>query len=230
MNSRVSILKNSERLAVDPGKIRWLKRLINRGEGQHLEFKTKTNSPDKIVHEFIAFANSEGGMLLVGVSDEGRISGLRYPEEDQMLIMNALKKYCWPHIKIKSSIVKVNEKKWVIIFDVFESHKKPIRFKISKTKRVAFIRYRDKTLQASREAEGILRLKFGNQASTFQYGETENRILKTLDLKRQASFQELKLLTGIDESILSSRLIVLAASNVIDWKPLDRSDLFTARG
>ena len=226
MTRLVSISKNSERLVVDPEKIHWLKRFVNQGEGQQIEFKAKTNFPDKIVHELIAFANANGGTLLIGISDDRKISGVKYPEEDEMLIKNALHKHCWPRINVKSSIIKVSEKKWVVVFDVRESKRKPVRFKLSRTKQIAYIRYQDKTLQASREAEGILRLRFGKQAVSFGYGDVENRILKVLDGKRQANFNELKTLTGIGDTILSSKLINLAAANVIGWKPLDSTDIF----
>lgn len=226
MNGRVSISKNSERLTVDPEQIRSLTRLIGQGEGQQLEFKAKTNFPDKIIHELIAFANTQGGTLLIGVGDDGKLLGVKYPEEDQMLVVKAIKKYCWPPIKINSSIIKISEKKWVVVFKVFESSKKPVRFKVSRTNRVAYIRHNDKTLQASRETEGILKLRFSRHAESFNYGEVENIILKTLDSKRQATLNELRVLTGIEESILSGRLIRLAAANVIGWKPSHQSDIF----
>ena len=48
-----------------------LKQLVRRGEGQYLEFKKKADHPDKIVREMVAFANSGGGELLLGVDDHG---------------------------------------------------------------------------------------------------------------------------------------------------------------
>ena len=222
--------KISERLEVDPEKIKWLTRLIRQGEGSHLEFKAKTSFPDKIVKEMIAFANSGGGTLLIGISDDGKISGVKYPEEDSMLMLKALHKYCWPRIKTKSSMIKVSGKKWVVVFDVSESKSKPIRFKESRSKQLTYIRYRDKTLQASREAEGILRLKYSQKAVSFSYGDVENKLLKVIDEKGQASFAELKRLMGINELTLSGKLIQLAAANIIGWKPMDEFDLFLSVG
>jgi len=143
-----------------------------------------------------------------------------------MLIRKAIQKHCRPGIKVKSSIIKVSGKKWVVVFEVWPSKRKPVRFKGSGTRQVVYIRYQDKTLQASREAEGILQLKFGNNAVSFSYGDMENKILKALDGRRQASLEELKMLTGIVEPMLSHKLIHLAAANVIGWKPLDRADIF----
>lgn len=51
-----------------------LKQLIQTGEGYHLEFK---ESLDKsLIEEVCAFANSSGGKVLLGVSDDGEIKGI----------------------------------------------------------------------------------------------------------------------------------------------------------
>ena len=55
--------------------LRNLKHLVRHGEGQRLEFKMKVKFPEKIVKELVAFANSDGGHLFIGVSDDGKIEG-----------------------------------------------------------------------------------------------------------------------------------------------------------
>lgn len=117
----------------------------------------------------------------------------------------------------------------MVVFDVPESKRKPIKFKESRSKQVTYIRYQDKTLQASREAIDILRLKYGPKAVTFTYGEIENKILKILHDKKQATLPELKIWTNISESILSTKLVHLAAANVIGWKPQEPNDLFLSK-
>ena len=62
-----------------------LQRLVRKGEGQFLEFKRKANHPEKIVKELVSFANSGGGTLLLGVSDDGKLNGVRNPHEDLSL-------------------------------------------------------------------------------------------------------------------------------------------------
>ena len=54
--------------------LRNLKHLVRHGEGQRLEFKMKVKFPEKIVKELVAFANSDGGHLFIGVSDMLKIS------------------------------------------------------------------------------------------------------------------------------------------------------------
>lgn len=60
-----------------------LRRLVARGEGQTIEFKRRVPSPDRLAKEVIAFANSSGGQLLLGVTDDGRIVGVKDSEEEE---------------------------------------------------------------------------------------------------------------------------------------------------
>lgn len=48
-------------------------KLIKKGESQTLEFKSSLPDVDKILHELCGFANTDGGILLVGVNDSGRV-------------------------------------------------------------------------------------------------------------------------------------------------------------
>jgi ATP-dependent DNA helicase RecG len=49
---------------------------IERGEDSHLQFKETVTNPDQLASEMAAFANSKGGCILIGVSDQGVITGL----------------------------------------------------------------------------------------------------------------------------------------------------------
>lgn len=53
-----------------------LRQLIARGEGKALEFKPAVPSPQHLAREIAAFANSEGGAILLGVREDGTISGV----------------------------------------------------------------------------------------------------------------------------------------------------------
>lgn len=57
-----------------------LKSLIAAGESLTVEFKGEERTPlsDRAIYEqAVCFANSEGGILLIGVEDCGRISGAK---------------------------------------------------------------------------------------------------------------------------------------------------------
>lgn len=50
-------------------------KLIKKGESQTLEFKSSLSGVDKILHELCGFANTDGGISVVGVSDRGKLLG-----------------------------------------------------------------------------------------------------------------------------------------------------------
>src|SRR5688572_17090940 len=91
VNSRI-MTRPQEAFTFQARQVRDLKTLVSRGESSSLEFKRKASYPDKVVREMIAFANAQGGTLLLGISDDGEIAGLKHPEDDAYVIQQALRK------------------------------------------------------------------------------------------------------------------------------------------
>ena len=52
--------------------------VILTGENSAVEFKRDEVRPEQLAKELVAFGNFEGGQVLLGVEDDGTISGLRY--------------------------------------------------------------------------------------------------------------------------------------------------------
>lgn len=53
-----------------------LERLIRQGESQEVEFKSSTPAPQDIARHIAAFANTNGGALVLGVREPGEIVGV----------------------------------------------------------------------------------------------------------------------------------------------------------
>ena len=53
---------------------------IQNGEDSKTQFKENIHHVNQLAQEFVAFSNSEGGMLLIGVKNNGEISGLGFEE------------------------------------------------------------------------------------------------------------------------------------------------------
>ncbi|MCS6789639.1 MAG: ATP-binding protein [Bacteroidia bacterium] len=68
---------------------------IAAGEGTQLDFKQRIDSARKIARTLSAFANTEGGSLLIGVKDNGRICGID-PEQEYYMIELAASRYMRP--------------------------------------------------------------------------------------------------------------------------------------
>ena len=68
-----------------------IEELLQQEEGKTLEFKENSKSLDRIVHTIIAFANTAGGKILIGVKDKTKeIIGLQDPVEEEMRLANAI--------------------------------------------------------------------------------------------------------------------------------------------
>lgn len=69
-----------------------LELLIQQGEGYNLEFKLALPSKaSDLAEEVCAFANAAGGMLLIGVDDKGKISGVTMDNVTRSRLQNILK-------------------------------------------------------------------------------------------------------------------------------------------
>ncbi|MFK5856360.1 MAG: ATP-binding protein [Bacteroidota bacterium] len=74
---------------------------MEEGEGLHLDFKFEVSDASKIARSLVSFANTLGGKLLIGVNDDGTISGIRSAEELFMIEKAALE-YCKPPVNFVS--------------------------------------------------------------------------------------------------------------------------------
>ena len=57
-------------------QIEQIKQLIEQGENSAVEFKSSEVRPESLAREIVAFANSSGGTILIGVEDSGKITGV----------------------------------------------------------------------------------------------------------------------------------------------------------
>lgn len=75
--------------------------LIKQGEGLTIDFKDSLilRNPLKLAKTMVAFANAKGGMILIGVTNKGKIEGMTAKSEDQDYIMNVASDRCDPPIR-----------------------------------------------------------------------------------------------------------------------------------
>ncbi|MFO1423606.1 MAG: putative DNA binding domain-containing protein [Candidatus Competibacteraceae bacterium] len=83
--------------------------LIRQSENSSAEFKSANAHPDSLAMELVAFANTQGGILLIGVEDDGSISGLTESTDHEARIANIARNNVNPPINIESTIVSMPE-------------------------------------------------------------------------------------------------------------------------
>lgn len=90
--------------------------IITRGEDSRHQFKENINNQNSLAAEMVAFCNSSGGSILIGVSDNGDIAGLTNEDINRLnqLISNAASQSVRPPINPHSENIQIGEK--IIIF------------------------------------------------------------------------------------------------------------------
>jgi predicted HTH transcriptional regulator len=121
---------------------------IKKGEGQHLDFKHSINDSRKIARSLSAFSNTDGGLLLIGVRDNGSIKGIKSDEEFYM-VETAAHIFCKPEIQFEHKLWLV-EGKNVLEIIVPEGDNKPYLAPDEKGDYKAFIRNEDQNLVADK--------------------------------------------------------------------------------
>jgi predicted HTH transcriptional regulator len=206
-------------------EVRDLKKLVAQGESSFLEFKRKASYPDKIVREMIAFANAQGGTLLVGVSDDGEIPGLKYAEDDSYVIQQSLKK-CTPRLPVTETFIPVGNGRHVIQYHIAGSKSKPHYFSDGNTKE-AYVRVNDQSIKASREVREVAKRSHVKKDIRFHYGEHERLLMRYLDVNPSITLKEFMKVTGLKKFYASKKLVLLVLANVLRITPHEKGDLFS---
>ena len=101
----------------------FVNQLLLKEESEQLEFKQQISSQEKIAKTLSAFANSKGGTLVIGVSDQRKIIGID-PEEERYMVAAANDNFCVPKVSLEFHGIKINpekdqeEEKMVLLVEV----------------------------------------------------------------------------------------------------------------
>jgi predicted HTH transcriptional regulator len=188
----------------------WLKKLIEGGENQHLDFKFCVSDSRKIARSLVAFSNSDGGRLLIGVRDNGSIAGIRSDEEIYM-VDTAAGLYCKPEIKyvLKQHITR---QKTILEVEVLKGTERPYKVKDEDGKWKAYFRYGDKNLLANRILQQVWRKEGRKKGLLIKFGRDENLLLDYLKKNGQVTFSGFKKAARISsfraEAILANLILL----------------------
>jgi ATP-dependent DNA helicase RecG len=94
-----------------------LKTLLDKGETLTVEFKSDVKGlPDRdLVTAVVAMANTEGGLILLGVEDDGTVTGVRTPHQDSAGLAALIANRTNPSVAARVEVVDWNEKKFLSI-------------------------------------------------------------------------------------------------------------------
>ncbi|MEQ8577251.1 MAG: ATP-binding protein [Balneola sp.] len=207
-------LQNSDSVTVSEMKLKDLKNLIATGESSFLEFKHKVASPEKIAKEMVAFANTNGGRIIIGVDDNGDISGIESYYEEEFWLRQAAEDVCVPALNINIEMVHAG-KKDVMIVEIPESENKPIAVK-GESKRTVYIRQGDENIIATDDRVEVLKNKASTTGVTFEYGEREQQLFRFLNEYGDITIERFSIISNITTYRAERILVDMASAGVLD--------------
>jgi len=108
--------------------------MLSEGEGLRIEFKSSFDN--KVIETLVAFANTSGGSVLIGISDDRKISGITTNHESVQNWLNEVKNKTTPAVAPFAEYVDYKDKV-VVALTVPESPVKPVSMRSKYFKRVA---------------------------------------------------------------------------------------------
>lgn len=163
----------------------YIYRLIAEGEHQTQDFKFEISDVCKIARSLSAFANTNGGKLLVGVKDNGKITGIRSDEEIYM-IEAAAKIYCIPEVQCQMQTYMV-EGRTVLVAQVEANKQKPVYAKDENGKLWAYVRIHDENILATSVHLRVWKQTECPAGTLIKYTEREQLLLDLLEKEEYIS-------------------------------------------
>ena len=105
-----------------------LLRLIRGGEDTYLELKVKLSNSEKLAKGIVALANTAGGTMIFGVSDQLRIEGVINAEEVQQELARICREDIFPPLLPLLDCISFDSGRRIVVLDV-EGRRRPYRTK-----------------------------------------------------------------------------------------------------
>lgn len=204
-----------------------IKKLIFEGEGVTLDFKKTITRHEKIAKTMVAFANNKGGQLLIGVADDGTITGVKFEDEEKYMITKTAQQYIRPMLEPVFEEIYVDDK-LVLIANIAESDTKPHYALADDGKWWVYVRVKDKSVLASKIVVDVLKRSGNEQGVLIEYSANEKTLLKYLEEHTRITIQEFCKLLTISRRSAQRILVNLILSGVISIHTSEKEEFYTA--
>jgi len=193
---------------------RYIRSLISEGEHQELDFKFEISDARKIARTLSAFSNTTGGRLLIGVKDNGRISGIRSDEEFYM-VESAASLYCKPEVRFESRNHFIEGKSVLEIY-IPPVERKPVYARDTDNRWMAYMRVEDQNVLASVVQLEVWKTEGTSRGDLIKFTRSESILLRYLEKEPGASLQKIQRDTGFRRKELVSLITKLIRFDVVE--------------
>ncbi len=178
--------------------------LLLQTEGKTLEFKRDLSSPAPIMKTLVAFANSAGGRLIIGINDQREIMGISDPLAAEERLCNLIADWISPRL-VPSVELFSHQGQTLLIVNVYLSNSRPHYIRAEGPEQGVYVRLGSTNRQADRELVTELKRSVSGQA----FDEMPMPELKPEDLDLHYLQQQLELSAKGEEAALRTlRLLV----------------------
>ena len=202
---------------------RYLLSLIREGEHQQQDFKYRVSDACKLAKSVSAFANTDGGRLLIGVRDDGILSGVR-SEEEIFMMHQAAYKYCKPEPSIKFDTYHIDGRT-IVIATVPPSDKRPVCALDKEGGKHAYVRIKDENILASPVLLALWRESQRSQGSVITYNQDIRQLLNAIQGRQ--TLNQIVRISRLPRFKVISLLARLIRFGTIRWEYANQQFLFT---
>lgn len=195
---------------------KYLNNLIAEGEHQTQDFKFAITDSRKIARTLAAFANTDGGRLLVGVKDNGRIAGVSSDEEYYM-VEAAANMYCKPPVKFETNIIYF-EGKTVLEVVVPKSADKPHKAPTKDGSYKVYVRVNDQNILANGILIKVWARQKKKEGTLLKITQAENILLNYLSEHPTITLSGFQKIAGIKRWTAEQIIINLLVINVLSMQ------------
>jgi ATP-dependent DNA helicase RecG len=178
--------------------------LLLQPEGKTLEFKRDLSSPRNVLKTLVAFANSAGGRLVLGLADDGQVAGVAHPLDEEERLCSLIADSIAPRLVPNIELVTV-EGKTLLVVEVFLSGTRPHFIKSEGMESGVYVRLGSTNRQA--DAQLVAELQRGVAGVSFDALPMPDLDLHALDLK--AIERDFAGKRSVDERMLQSLRILV---------------------
>ncbi len=191
----------------------YIYKLIEEGEHQQQDFKTRIEDSKKIAKTLSAFANSDGGRLLIGVKDNGSISGVD-PQEEFHMIEAAAEMYCKPHVGFSTQVWKAEYRS--VLEVIIEPSKNRPHYAVDENGDwIAYMRKDDKNLKVNGVMVKVWEHGKSLKPHDFQYTERERALFNYLQRRGKVAFKTASRITRLNFNKTEEMLAQLICWDVL---------------
>ena len=200
-------------------------KLIAEGEHQQLDFKFEISDAHKIARTLVAFANTDGGRLLIGVKDNGILAGVR-SEEEYYMVESAAKLYCRPAVDFTVKEWNLNKKNILEVI-ILRSADRPHFAQQQDGTWLSYHRVGDQNFVANRILLRVWKSEHAPKGVYLKFTDPERFILGHLETNPSITLSKFMRLAGISRNKAESILVRFILLKMIRMNFTENLTFFT---